>query len=158
MDSGPVANRVANVRHGSHASCYRRARMRGVSLRLLLGPTLFLAIMYAPLVAYPFWAHFYNYSGPRWALLLPIPLPIIAGLIDHKLSAFQCAVLLTGAAYAMAIADAIRESVFGASPWSDAIATPVFAAIWFATAIFLPTMVLVMVGRALYGLFRPRRM
>jgi len=140
-------------------SCYRHERVRNFSMRLrrLTGPTLLLTIAFAPLVVYPFWLHFQDYSGPMWALLLPIPFPIIAGVSDHKLSAFQCAALLAGGAYTFAVANSIREVFFSGGHWTDVIATLVFAAFWFSTAILLPTMLLVMVGRVSRGLLKPRR-
>jgi hypothetical protein len=133
--------------------------MGNFSIRLgrLKGPTLLLTIAFAPMVVYPFWLHFKDYSGPVWALLLPIPFPIIAGIVDHKLSAFQCAALLAGGAYTLAVADSIREALFKTGHWTDVIATVVFAALWFSTAIFLPTILLVMAGRASRGLLKSRQ-
>ena len=91
------------------SSCYRHDRVRNFRSRLgrFTGLTLLLTLVFAPLVVYPFWLHFQNYNGPMWALLLPIPFPIIAGIGDYKLSAFQCAALLAGGAYTLAVANSI---------------------------------------------------
>jgi hypothetical protein len=95
IDGGslPSVHHVIVIRVGNFSS--RLGRFTGL--------TLLLTIVFAPLVVYPFWLHFQNYSCPMWALLLPIPFPIIAGIGDYKLSAFQCAALLARGAYTISV-------------------------------------------------------
>jgi hypothetical protein len=129
-------------------------QMIRVNIRPFIGVTLALAVVYAPVVAYVLWSHFLNYTGSDWILVLPVAASLIAGFLDHKLSAFRCAVTLACSAYAIAVADAVHEAILGRSPWYEVPMTAVFAAFWFSTAIFLATMVLVMAGRALWLLVR----
>ena len=129
------------------------AEMRRVDVRPFIGWTLLLALGYGPIVAYVLWLHFYSYVGPRWVLLIPVLAAICSGCIDHKLSAFRCAVLLTGSGYLIAVVEGIREAIAGASPWYEVPMNALFAAIWFSTAIFVATMALVMFGRGIWLFF-----
>jgi hypothetical protein len=141
--------------HGADgAGLWKLSLLRRSAIRPFLGVTLPLTIIYAPIVTYVLWLHFMNYAGPRWVLFLPALSAVVSGYADHKLSAFRCAVLLTCAAYAMAVADSVRESLAGVSPWYEIPMTAVFAAVWFSTAIFVSTMVLVMSGRAIWLLHK----
>jgi hypothetical protein len=125
--------------------------MQRLDLRPFFGWTILLAVVYAPIVAYTLWMHFKNYAGPTWLLLLPVFAAVLSGFADRKLSVLRCAVLLSGTAYAIAVADALREVIAGAGKWYEVPMTVVFAAFWFATAILVPTVVLVMSGRALWS-------
>lgn len=125
--------------------------MRRIYLRPFVGWTILLAVVYAPIVAYSLWIHFKNYAGPKWLLTLPVFAAVFSGFADRKLSVFRSAILLSGTGYAIAVVDSMREVITGSAKWYEVPMTMAFAGLWFATAILFPTLILVVLGRALWS-------
>src|SRR5260370_26061629 len=103
----------------------------------LKGPTLFIAIVYAAIVAYVLWMHFKNYTGSPLALLVPAALALVAGFVDRRSPVYSAA-LLCIAAFCIAIADIVREVWAGQLSLYEMPLAGAGAAIWFASAVFHP--------------------
>jgi hypothetical protein len=113
----------------------------------LKGPAPFMAIGYAPIVAYVLWMHFKNYNGSPLVLLVPAAFAVLTGFADRNRSPFNSAAFLCAAAFCIAIVDIVREVWVGELKIWEAPLAGAAAALWFASAIFVPTLLLVAVGR-----------
>ena len=94
------------------------------------GPTVFIAIGYASIVAYVLWIHFKNYNGTPWVLVVPAAFAVLTGFADRNRSIVNSAALICIAAFCIAIADIVREMWTGELKFYEAPLAGVGAALW----------------------------